>query len=87
MPEKPIFLDHEGRLAVIETQIIAAKEEIIVNTALTKDGFDRITNLLQDNNGKGLCTRVALVEQSNNRLWLFIPLGVAIATTVISYLV
>ena len=72
MGQETVILDHEGRLGVIETTLGAVKKDVADNTKLTKEGFDKITALLQDNNGKGLMTRQALTEQSVGRLWKFI---------------
>jgi len=84
-----IIMDHEGRLSVIETTLKAVKEDVARNTTLTKDGFDKITDLLKGDNGDGLCTRVAVndtyARDNIKRLWWAIPLLLTVATTVISY--
>ena len=71
--ETKIF-DHEIRLVKIETTLEDVKGD-------TKE----IIDLLKGTNGEGLTTKVALVAQSNKRLWWFVPIGLTVATTVISY--
>ena len=65
--------DHDIRLAVIE-------RDITENTSITKE----ILNLLKGDNGVGLCTKLACVEQSTKRLWWFIgAIALVISGTVI----
>ena len=71
--ETKIF-DHEIRLVKIETTLKDVKGDT-----------DEILKCLKGDNGDGHSTRIALVEQSNKRLWWFVPIGLTIATTVISY--
>ena len=72
MGQETKILNHEGRLAIIETTLGNVKRDIEDNTKLTKEGFDKITTLLQGDNGQGLVTKQALTEQSVGRLWKFI---------------
>ena len=85
--DKTTIFDHEIRLVKIETTLEAVKENIDTNTTLTKEGFDKMTTLLQGDNGEGLVTKVAKNSQSVNRLWWLIPILMTLGTTVLSYAV
>lgn len=91
MGSETTILNHEGRLAIIETTLKLVKNEVDENTKLTKGGFEKITTLLKGDNGDGVCTRIAVndtyARDNIKRLWWFIPILLTVATTVISYLV
>ena len=81
MGQETTILDHEGRLAVVETKIDGLKRTVEANTKLTQTGFDKITKLLQGDNGEGHSTRIAVNEKSTARLWKFVA-AIALAIMV-----
>ena len=79
MGDQTRIIDHESRLAVIESTLILVREEVKStreegqkNTEVTKAGFKEILDILKGTNGAGHSTRLTVVEKSTNRLWKFV---------------
>jgi hypothetical protein len=75
MGQDTVIIDHEGRLSAVETKIDSLKKNVEDNTKLTREGFEKITDILQGDNGGGHSTRIAVNEQSTKRLWKFVGAG------------